>query len=91
MHQALEAAAAAVEKKRRELEQRIVELRTAHPLKKMEQAPLIAAAMFELLDHQANVNQCAIARILELEARVTELQGITRAIAGVPVRAAAES
>jgi hypothetical protein len=64
----LQAAAARVEAKRRELAERLAELNQAHPLRKLEHAPLVVAVLFELLDHQAMFNQCAIARILELEA-----------------------
>jgi len=91
MHQAIEAAAQAVEKSRRELESRIGELRFLNPVQKMQHAPLITAAIYELFDHQARFNQCAIAEISTLESRVAELEGITRAIAGVPVRPTAES
>jgi hypothetical protein len=72
MNDHLQTAAARVAAKRRELEQRLEDLAKAHPLRKMEHAPLVIAAFYELLDHQSQVNAAAIARILELEHR-TEL------------------
>lgn len=61
----LSTAAAAVARKRRELEERLAAMSTAHPLRKMEHAPLIVATFYELLDHQTNFNECAIAGITE--------------------------
>ena len=78
MHQALEAAAARVAAKRRELEERLAQLRLiVNPYQKLQHAPLIAASLFELLDHQGAFNECAIAEISQLTDR---LAALTRAI-----------
>jgi len=74
MNDLLPRAAERVAAKRRELEQRLADLHKAHPFEKLAAARLVASALFELLDHQTEVNVAAIARIETLEARVRELE-----------------
>lgn len=72
MQDQLSAAAARVAAKRRELEQRLAELHQAHPFNKMAAARLCTSCIFELLDHQDQVNQIVTAAITEALTR-TEL------------------
>ena len=75
MHQAIEAAAARVAAKRRELEERLGQMRLiVNPVQKLQHAPLVAAAIFELLDHQGHFNQAAIAEISTLADRCAKLE-----------------
>lgn len=63
-----ELAASAVERKRREIEQRLKEFHEAPMYAKALPGRLLAAAIFELFDHQAAFNQGTLARLARLEA-----------------------
>lgn len=68
-----ERAAAAVEKCIRELQVRLAELHAAHPIKKMQLAPLVVATFLEQQQHQAQLNQSVIGELGALGRRLEQL------------------
>lgn len=74
------ALAVAIDRSKRELASRLTELNQAHALRKLDLAKYVAAAFFELIDHQTQFNQAVAdelaAQNAALRAQLQSLQSV---------------